>query len=364
MSRSYFQQHIKCSFRVPGRMKLSTAKHGHGGYAAAAPSTTGTPEWLENLPPIFGPTRVPLAAPAVMLAIIMVVMAVSEPNFFAVGNLRAIALDASLIMLLGIGMTAVITSRGIDLSIGAVLTLSSVAFAAALKDFGLPLIVAVLCGLLVGALCGLVNGLLVTKLRMPDFIVTLSTELVFRGLALVYAGGGVFFGFPEVIRYLGQGRILGFPMPLIIAVVLVVIAHFIFAYHRIGIRLHAVGGNPVGARRLGIDVQRYRIGVYVLMGLIAAIAGILLIGRLDAVVASGAVTILLNTIAAVIVGGTFLFGGRGSIVGTFLGAWLLATITNAVVMLGFEAFWQHVAAGAVILITIGLYSRRSARAEE
>ena len=319
---------------------------------------------LGDLPPLLGPTDVPIAAPAVMLAVIAVVMGLAAPNFFSLGNLRAVALDASLIMLLGIGMTAVITARGIDLSIGAILTLSSVAFAAALKDFGLPLGAAFAVCLAVGALCGLTNGLLVTKLRMPDFIVTLSTELIFRGLALVYAGGGVFFGFPDFVTFLGRGRILGLPMPLVVALVLVVAGHMVFAYHRVGARLHAVGGNPVGARRQGIDVTAYRVGVYVLMGVIAAVAGILLMGRLDAVVASGAVTILLNTIAAVIVGGTYLFGGRGSIVGTFLGAWLLAAITNAVVMLGFEAFWQNVAAGAVILFTIGLYSRRNARSEE
>ncbi len=323
-----------------------------------------TPSWRGNLPPLFGPTKVPLAAPAVMLVIIALLMAVTTPNFFSAGNMRAISLDASLIMLLGIGMTAVITARGIDLSIGAILTLSSVAFAAALKDFGLPLWVAILVGFATGGLCGLVNGLLITRLRMPDFIVTLSTELVFRGLALVYAGGGVFFGFPEVITWLGRGRLLGIPMPLIIALTLIVVAHCIFAYHKIGARLHAVGGNPVAARRLGISVLNYRVGVYVFMGLIAALGGIILTGRLDAVVASGAVTILLNTVAAVIVGGTNLFGGRGSIIGTLLGAWLLATITNAVVMLGFEAFWQHVAAGAVILITIGLYSRSNSRSEE
>ncbi|MGY6697141.1 MAG: ABC transporter permease [Roseinatronobacter sp.] len=331
------------------------------GLPAGVAATGG---WRENLPPILGPTRVPLAAPAVMLCIILVVMLFAAPGFFAMGNLRAIAMDASLIMLLGVGMTAVITSRGIDLSIGAILILSSVAFAAALKDFGLPLAVAVCVGIGVGGLCGLFNGVLITKLKMPDFIVTLSSELVFRGLALVYAGGGVFFGFPEAIKFFGRGRIGEIPVPLIVALVIVVLAHVIFAYHRIGIRLHAVGGNPVGAKRLGVNVQRYRIGVYVFMGMIAAIGGIMLAGRLDAVVASGAVTILLNTIAAVIVGGTFLFGGRGSIVGTLLGAWLLAAITNSVVMLGFEAFWQNVAAGAVILITIGLYSRRSAQSEE
>ncbi len=233
-----------------------------------------------------------------------------------------------------------------------------------MKDFGLPLWLSVLIGFAIGGLCGLINGVLITKLRMPDFIVTLSTELIFRGLALVYAGGGVFFGFPETITWLGRGRILGLPVPLVIGLSVVIIAHFVFAYHKTGARLHAVGGNPTAAKRLGVSVLRYRIGVYVFMGLIAALGGIMLTGRLDAVVASGAVTILLNTIAAVIVGGTNLFGGRGSIVGTLLGAWLLATIVNAVVILGFEAFWQHVAAGAVILITIGLYSRRDTRTEE
>ncbi|MDT8855097.1 ABC transporter permease [Paracoccaceae bacterium Fryx2] len=334
------------------------------GSAASQRTALELSDWKGNLPPLFGPTKVPLAAPAMMLLIICVVMAFSAPGFFSAGNLRAISLDASLIMLLGIGMTAVITARGIDLSIGAILTLSSVAFAGALKDFGLPLWLSVMIGFATGGLCGLINGVLITKLRMPDFIVTLSTELVFRGLALVYAGGGVFFAFPEAITWLGRGRILGVPMPLIIALTLIIIAHLVFAYHRVGARLHAVGGNPTAARRLGISVLRYRIGVYVFMGLIAALGGIILTGRLDAVVASGAVTILLNTIAAVIVGGTNLFGGRGSIVGTLLGAWLLATITNAVIMLGFEAFWQHVAAGAVILITIGLYSRRDSRSEE
>ncbi|WP_176847070.1 ABC transporter permease [Roseicitreum antarcticum] len=321
-------------------------------------------DWRNSMPPIFGPTRVPLAAPAVMLLIIGVVMAFAAPSFFSAGNLRAISIDASLIMLLAVGMTAVITARGIDLSIGAILTLSSVAFAAALKDFGLPLWLSLMIGFGTGGLCGLINGVLITRLKMPDFIVTLSTELMFRGLALVYAGGGVFFAFPEAITWLGRGRVWGVPVPVMIGMSVIIIAHLVFAYHRIGARLHAVGGNPTAARRLGVSVLRYRIGVYVFMGFIASLGGIMLTGRLDAVVASGAVTILLNTIAAVIVGGTNLFGGRGSIVGTLLGAWLLATIVNAVVILGFEAFWQHVAAGAVILITIGLYSRRDSRTEE
>lgn len=331
---------------------------------AARPGGTPLRALLHDLPPILGPTAVPLKAPLGMLLILAAIMAWQAPAFFTAGNLRAVVLDASLIMLLGVGMTTVITARGIDLSVGAIVILSSIVLAAALKDFGLPVWVALTLCLLTGTLCGLINGLLITRLRMPDFIVTLSTELVFRGLALVYAGGGVFFGFPKIITFLGRGRVFDIPVPILVALAFAALGHAIFAFHRIGLRLHAVGGNPLAARRLGINVEAYRVGAYGIMGFLAAVGGILYTGRLDAIVATGAVALLLNTIAAVIVGGTYLFGGRGSIVGTCLGAILLATIANAVILLGFEAFWQHVAAGVVILLTIALYSRRTAKAED
>jgi ribose transport system permease protein len=323
------------------------------------PLVPGGGTFLGDRIQLLGPTRVPLIAPAIMIVLLAGVMMIVEPRFFSQANVRAIGLDMAIVLILGIGMTVVITARGIDLSIGAILILSSVVMAAALKDFGLPVYVAVLLAMVTGAACGLFNGVLVSKLKMPDFIVTLASELVFRGLALVYAGGAVFYGFPEFFRFIGRGRIFDIPMPIIISLAMAVVAHFVFTSHRVGLRLHAVGQSPVAARRLGINPDRYKIGSYIFMGLLASIGGIVLTGRLDAVVASGAVTILLNTIAAVIVGGTNLFGGKGSILGTILGAVLLAMIANSVVMLGFEAFWQHVAAGVVILVTIAMYSRRS-----
>ena len=342
---------------------MKNGEKGEEVFERAAVDDLRRPSWIRALPPVFGPTAVPLKAPAIMIVILCAVMVWAAPGFFKVGNLRAIALDASIIMLLGVGMTTVITVRGIDLSIGAILILSSIVLAAAIKDFGIPVPLAIFLCLATGATCGFINGILVTKLRMPDFIVTLSTELVFRGLALIYAGGAVFFGFPETIKFFGRGRLIGIPMPIIISLLIVALGHVIYAFHKVGYRLHAVGGNPMAARRFGVNVDFYRIGAYVFMGLLSALGGLILTGRLDAVVATGAISLLLNTIAAVIVGGTHLFGGRGSIVGTFLGSTLLAMIVNAVVLLGFEAFWQHVAAGGVILITIGLYSRRGTTIE-
>jgi ribose transport system permease protein len=313
--------------------------------------------------PVLGPVPAPIVAPAVMIVILLVVVAVFAPRFFIWGNIRTVVLDASIYFILGVGMTFVITSRGIDLSIGAITVLSGVGMAAVVKDFGAPVLVGVLVAFAIGGTCGLINGVIIQKLRLPDLIVTLSTELIFRGLALIYAGGAVFFGFPELIRFLGSGRVAGIPMPIILGLATIAVAHVMLTYHRVGYRLHAVGGDPVAARRLGINVDRYRIGVYVLMGLLCAFVSIVLAGRLDSVVASGAMTLMLHTIAAVIVGGTNLFGGRGTIVGTLLGAILLSLIANSVVLLGFESFWQHVAAGIVIITSIALYSGRARERE-
>ncbi len=313
--------------------------------------------------PVWGPVPAPIIAPAGMITLMLVIVGFFAPRFFIWGNVRTVILDAAIYFVLGVGMTFVITTRGIDLSIGAITVLSGVGMAAAIKDFGFPVLGGIAVAFLIGGLCGLINGTIIRKLRMPDLIVTLSTELIFRGLALIYAGGAVFFGFPDLIRFLGGGRIAGLPMPIILGLATIVIGHVVLTYHRIGYRVHAVGGDPVAARRMGINVDRYRIGVYVLMGLLAAFASILLAGRLDSVVASGAMTLMLHTIAAVIVGGTNLFGGRGTIIGTLLGAILLSLIANAVVLLGFESFWQHVAAGIVIITSIALYSGKARERE-
>jgi ribose transport system permease protein len=339
----------------------------HEAESAGATQTTDTaaapsPARARRVP-VLGPVPAPIVAPAGMIVLILIIAAMFAPRFFIWGNVRTVILDAAIYFILGVGMTFVITARGIDLSIGAITVLAGVGMATAIKDFGVPVLGGILIAFAIGGLCGLINGVVIQKLRLPDLIVTLSTELIFRGLALIYAGGAVFFGFPELIRFLGGGRVLGLPMPIIVGLATIVIGHIVMTYHRIGYRVHAVGGDPVAARRMGINVDRYRIGVYVLMGLMCAFASIVLAGRLDSVVASGAMTLMLHTIAAVIVGGTNLFGGRGTMIGTLLGAILLSLIANAVVLLGFESFWQHVAAGVVIITSIALYSGKARERE-
>jgi ribose transport system permease protein len=310
---------------------------------------------------ILGPVPAPILAPAGMIALLLIIVAFFAPRFFIWGNVRTVMLDAATFFILGVGMTFVMTARGIDLSIGAITILSGVGMAAAIQDFGQPVLVGILVAFLIGGLCGLFNGIIIQKLRIPDLIVTLATELIFRGLALVYAGGAIFYGFPELIRFMGAGRVGGIPVPIILGLATMAVGHAMLTWHRFGVRLHAVGGDPVAARRMGVNVDRYRIGVYVIMGLLCAFVSIVLAGRLDSVVASGAATLMLHTIAAVVVGGTNLFGGRGTMVGTFLGAILLSMIANTVVLLGFESFWQFVAAGIVIITSIALYSGKARR---
>jgi ribose transport system permease protein len=194
------------------------------------------------------------------------------PHYFRWPNMRAIMVDASLYMLLAVGMTYVITARGIDLSIGSIMVLSSVVMAAAIKDYGVSTPVAMVLCLLVGGLCGLMNGAIITRFRIPDFVVTLAGDLAFRGIALVYAAGAVFYRFEETILWLGRGRILEIPVPIYLGVIAIILGQITYKHTAFGRHVHAVGGNIGAARRLGLPVIRIRIYVYVLAGLLAGLA--------------------------------------------------------------------------------------------
>jgi ribose transport system permease protein len=301
--------------------------------------------------------------PLTMIIILSLIMLWQAPHYFRWPNMRTILVDASLYMVLAVGMTYVITARGIDLSIGSIMVLSSVVMAAAIKDFQMSTLLAMSLGLLVGALCGLLNGLVITQFRIPDFVVTLAGDLAFRGIALVYAAGAVFYRFDEAIVWLGRGRILDIPVPIYLGIIAIILGQITYKHTAFGRHVHAVGGNIGAARRLGLPVKRIRIYVYVLAGLLAGVAGIIMTGRLDAVQATQAQGAALHTIAAVIIGGTSLFGGRGSMIGAALGAILLSMITNSMVLLGFSFFWQQVAAAVVIVVAVALYTLRESSAE-
>ena len=211
--------------------------------------------------------------------------------------------------------------------------------------------------LVVGLVCGSANGLIITRLHVPDLIATLAMDQVYRGLALVLAAGAVLARFPEPIPFLGRGRLFEtVPVTAVIGIVFLAVGLVIYRYTWLGRYAVAIGANREAAMLTGININRQKVFHYALMGGCAAFAGILLTGRLNAIQATAGQGLALHTIAAVVVGGTVLFGGRGTMLGTLVGVILLSMVTNALVIMRFQFFWQLVASGVIIIAAIGFYS--------
>lgn len=296
--------------------------------------------------------------PMAMILAILLFMALVEPaRYFRASNLNQILLDAALYMPMAMAMTFVITQRGIDLSIGSVAALSGICMAFLIKQYGFSAPVAALIALGLGALMGLINGLVITRLRVPDLIGTLAMDLVYRGMALVLAKGLVLARFPDLITEIGRGQVLQIiPTPVVIGLVTMLVGHFVLTRTHFGRYTISIGSNPEASDMTGVDVDRHRVYAYVFMGTMAALAGVMLTGKLNAIQATSAPYFNLHVIAAVVVGGTSLFGGRASILGSLAGVLLLSMMINALVTLRIEFFWQSVASGAVIIFSVALYT--------
>ncbi|AXI46877.1 ABC transporter permease [Sulfitobacter sp. SK012] len=315
-----------------------------------------------NLPPrSFGERIEPYLAiigPMVMILAILLFMGAVEPaRYFRISNMKLILIDAALYMPMAMAMTFVITQRGIDLSIGSIAALSAIVMAFLIKQYGFPAWVAIPIAIMLGATMGLINGLVITKLKVPDLIGTLAMDLVYRGFALVLAKGLVLARFPDLLTDIGRGQIPGFlPIPVVIGIATMIGGYWLLKKTYFGRYTVAIGSNPEAAEMTGISVNRHKIYAYVLMGATAALAGLMLTGKLNAVQATSAPYFNLHVIAAVVVGGTSLFGGRASIIGSFAGVLLLSMMINALVTLRIEFFWQSVASGVVIVSSVALYT--------
>jgi ribose transport system permease protein len=316
-------------------------------------SSHNTQSFSEKLAPY-----VSFLGPMAMILAILLFMGVVEPaRYFRLSNLNQILLDAALYMPMAMAMTFVITQRGIDLSIGSVAALSSIIMAFLIKQYGFPAWSAALIALCLGALMGLINGLVITKFKVPDLIGTLAMDLVYRGFALVIAKGLVLARFPDLITEIGRGQSLIFlPTPVILGFITLLGGYYLLKSTHFGRYTISIGSNPEASEMTGISIDRHRIYAYVLMGTMAALAGIMLTGKLNAIQATSAPYFNLHVIAAVVVGGTSLFGGRASIVGSLAGVLLLSMMINALVTLRIEFFWQSVASGVVIIFSVALYT--------
>ena len=299
-----------------------------------------------------------LIGPMAMILLILAFMGIVEPaRYFRLSNLNIILLEAALYMPMAMAMTFVITQRGIDLSIGSVAALTGIIMAFLVKQYGFPAWAGVLIAIAFGGFLGMVNGLVITKFRVPDLIGTLAMDLVYRGFALVLAKGLVLARFPDLITTIGRGELSWFlPVPVTIGLLTLACGYFALRRSYFGRYSIAIGSNPEAAEMTGIAVDRHKIYAYVLMGAMAGLAGVMLTGKLNAIQATSAPYFNLHVIAAVVVGGTSLFGGRASMLGSLAGVLLLSMMINALVTLRIEFFWQSVASGVVIIISVALYT--------
>ncbi|WP_163858879.1 ABC transporter permease [Paenibacillus elgii] len=298
--------------------------------------------------------------PLLGLALIVVVLSVINSDFLTVTNIFNVLRQISINALIAFGMTFVILTGGIDLSVGAVLALSS-AFTAGMMASGMNPWLAVLIGLGCGAVFGAVNGLLVTKGKVAPFIATLATMTVYRGLTLVYTQGRPITGLHEDFAMVGKGYFLEIPMPIVWMVLTFIILFIILKYTTFGRRVYALGSNEEATWLSGINTSRIKIMVYSVSGLLAALSGIILTSRLNSAQPTAGTSYELDAIAAVVLGGTSLSGGRGWLVGTLIGAMIIGVLDNGLNLLNVSSFYQLVVKGAVILIAVLLDRSKAAK---
>ena len=301
-----------------------------------------------------------------LLALALMVLALSllSDHFLTVGNGWNILRQISVNLCLSIGMTLVILSKGIDLSVGAILALSGAVAAGLLKNgLGIPLFDvalqfttagAILAGVLVGGGLGWVNGLAITRFQLPPFVATLGMFSIARGLTLLWTGGFPITGLGDSFGYLGTGAFLGMPMPVWIMLALTGVFVVVTKRTRFGRHLYAVGGNERAARLTGLPVGRIKLAVYTLAGALAGVAGLIVTARLDSAQPNAGLGYELDSIAAVVIGGTSLSGGRGSVTGTVLGCLIIGVLNNGLFLLNVSPFWQQVIKGLVILLAVAI----------
>lgn len=318
------------------------------GSAMPAKSTLGRwRDWLSD-----NPNFVSLATTFLLLVALIAIFYSIAPHFLSWRNITIVINQSAPYMILGVGMTLVITTKGIDLSIGAIVALCGTVLGLALVTYGLPVWLGLVASLFVGTLCGLFNGVWVTRFRVPPLIVTLGTMVAFRGIAYVVLEHRILFGFPDAFLWLARGRVLGVSPSVYIALAVVALGYVLMNRTQLGQHITAIGGNEEAARLAGIYVNRTRLIVYSVMGLLSGLAAIVWIGRLNSAQAALGYTVEFHVIALVVLGGTSLFGGRGLIVGSMMGALILAVLENGLVVAGLTAFVQQVVLGLLFILVV------------
>ena len=310
---------------------------------------TSSKELLGKLGPLLG------------LLLIVVVITILNPSFMTTDNILNILRQVSISALIAFGMTFVILTGGIDLSVGSTLALTG-AVAASMLASGMDPMLAILAALTLGAVLGAINGIIIAKGNVAPFIATLATMTIFRGLTLVFTDGRPISGLGDAVTFqmLGKGYFLGIPVPVVTMIIAFIALYFIMHKTTFGRRVYAVGGNEGASKLSGINVDRVKIAVYSLTGMLAALSALILTSRLNSAQPTAGTSYELDAIAAVVLGGTSLTGGKGWIFGTLVGALIIGVLNNGLNLIGVSSFFQQVVKGVVILIAVLIDRKKTA----
>jgi ribose/xylose/arabinose/galactoside ABC-type transport system permease subunit len=284
----------------------------------------------------------------IAFVLIVIAMAILSPVFLTVTNVLNIIRQSSIYGIMAIGMTFVILTAGIDLSVGSILAIAGAIAAGSIKS-GMGLELTILIALAIGLGCGLLNGVLVTLGRITPFVVTLGMMSIARGLTLIYTKGYPISGFHEAFRFIGGGDLIAIPFPIILFILTAVLAWVILTQTRLGRYTYAIGGNEETVKLSGINANLYKTIVYMISGITSAISALILTSRLNSAEPVAGQGYELDVIAAVVIGGTSLMGGRGSVWGTLIGALLIGVINNGMNLLGISPYFQLVVKGVIII---------------
>ncbi|OGO09993.1 MAG: hypothetical protein A2Y93_15755 [Chloroflexi bacterium RBG_13_68_17] len=288
------------------------------------------------------------------LLLLLAVFAVASPHFLNMGNMLNIGRSVAIMGISAATVTIGLIGGVFDLSIASVADLANVITSIVHLNYGVAAIPAMLVGLMAGVMCGAVNGVVVTRLRINPIIGTLGTAGIFRGIAFLLTNGQSHAVASTSFRFLGRTRVLGIPSALIVMLIVMAIAYVILRHTKFGRNTYAIGGNPVASRLAGINVDRQRLGLFMLVSFGAALSGLVLLSKLGTMIPNASAGTELDIIAAAILGGTALSGGGGTIQGTLVGVLILGTLRNGLVINNVNAYWQEVASGIALIIAVGI----------
>jgi len=292
--------------------------------------------------------------------VLTIILGILSDSFLSVQNIINVLRQSSLIAIIAVGVFFTIVSAGIDISVGSTVALSGIIMAKVLVDYNVPVFVGILTGLSVGILVGCINGFLVTNRRIPPFVATLGTMGALRGFTYVITDAYPISGLPAGINFIGRGYLGPIPIPVIIMLIVYIIAFIIAEHTRVGRFIFAIGGNEDASRLSGIKVNRYKMFAYMTSGGLAALSGIILVSRLASGQPNAGIGYEFEAITAAVVGGTSLYGGKGTVPGVFLGALFIAILLNGMVLLNISSYYQQMLKGIVLILAVMIDVARNA----